>query len=243
MIYTFGDSHSVEGWNCIPEYLISKNPIGPILMYSIGNDIQGTSSSPPGLCEAFWNFGTCPRGENCELPHGYGGGHQDILKRLNLKSYPIKSGDIVVFCFGEIDCRCNIAKHVTSENTYQNIIDTMVDKYLKSVKLNVSQFDSIITMIYNVVPPVSIFNTVVDEKYPFLGTDDERKHYVTYLNSKLKEKCPEYGFVFIDIYDKYACINGFLNKDLSDGHVHIRDGKYIKDFMFNYLENIFQNVL
>jgi hypothetical protein len=242
MIYTFGDSHSKEGWDCIPEHLISKNPIGPILMYSIGNDSQ-INSAPPGLCEPFWNFGTCPRGENCELPHAFGGGNSDILKRLNLKSYPIKSGDIVVFCFGEIDCRCHIAKHVTSENTYQMIIDNMVDKYLESVKLNVSQFDSIVTMIYNVVPPVSILNTVVDEKYPFLGTDDERKQYVTYLNSKLKEKCPEYGFVFIDIYDKYTCINGLLKKDLSDGHVHIRDGKYIKDFMFNYLENIFQNVL
>lgn len=240
MIYTFGDSHSVEGWNFLPYNLISKNPIGPVLMYSIGRDGE-SNPAPPGLCVPFWNFGSCPYDKQCELPHAFGGGNVDILSRLNLKSYPIKSGDIVVFCFGEIDARCHIAKHVTPENTYEMIIDQMVDKYLKSIKLNVSQFHSIIPMIYNVVPPVSISNTESDPNYPFLGTDDERKQYVTYLNSKLKEKCPEYGFVFIDVYDKYTCKNGFLNKDLSDGSVHIRNGIYIKEFMDDYIENIFEN--
>ena len=242
MIYTFGDSHSLEGWDSIPEHLISKNPIGPVLMYSIGNDTDSIQSNPPGLCKPFWIFGSCPLNNNCELPHAFGGGNLDILKRLNLKSYPIKSGDIVVFCFGEIDTRCHIIKHITSENTYQMIIDNMVIKYLESIKLNVSQFHSIITMIYNIVPPVSILNTEIDPKYPFLGTDDERKQYVIYLNSKLRDKCPEYGFIFIDVYDKYTCTNGFLNKELSDGHVHIRDGRYIKEFMCEYILNILQNV-
>ena len=43
------------------------------------------------------------------------------------------------------------------------------------------------------------------------------------------------NWVFIDIYKNYADNNGFLNKFLSDGSVHIRDGTYLKDFVNTYL--------
>jgi len=71
----------------------------------------------------------------------------------------------------------------------------------------------------------------MDSAYPFLGTDEERKKYVLYFNKKLKEKCIEYGFTFFDIYDKYIDNNGYLNKKFSDGHVHIKDGQFIKLFV------------
>jgi hypothetical protein len=51
----------------------------------------------------------------------------------------------------------------------------------------------------------------------------------------LKEKCFEKGYVFFDVYDKYADENGFLRKDLSDDNVHIRNGIYITEFINNYL--------
>ena len=37
--------------------------------------------------------------------------------------------------------------------------------------------------------------------------------------------------LYYDIYDKYIDENGYLKEDLSDGHVHIRDPKYIIDFI------------
>ena len=70
---------------------------------------------------------------------------------------------------------------------------------------------------------------------PFLGTDEERKSYVLYFNKILKEKCIENNFIFFDIYDKYLDINGFLRKDLSDDNVHIKNGKYITDFIIEHL--------
>ena len=30
----------------------------------------------------------------------------------------IECGEVVVFCFGEVDCRCHIIKQITKENTY-----------------------------------------------------------------------------------------------------------------------------
>jgi len=88
--------------------------------------------------------------------------------------------------------------------------------------------------IYNVVPPVKKSTVYENPEYPYLGTDDERRQYYTYFNYKLKMKCLEYNYIFFDIYDKYMDKKGFLITSLSD-NVHIKDGKYINEFVINNL--------
>lgn len=146
--------------------------------------------------------------------------------------YNVKNGDTVIFCFGEIDCRCHIQKHIRSENDYKQIIDNIVYNYFVQIKNAIYTFDNLKTCIYNVVPPIEKHtNSIQDAYFPQLGTDEERKTYVLYFNEKLKEKCMEYGFIYFDVYDKYTDSNGFLNKSLSDGSVHIRDGIHMKEFI------------
>jgi len=155
---------------------------------------------------------------------------------INIKDgYNVNNGDTVIFCFGEIDCRCHIHKHITETNNYKQIIDTIVNNYFIQIQKAVNTFDRVKTVIYNVVPPIQKYNTVENPSYPYLGTDEERKSYVLYFNEKLKQKCIEYNFVFFDIYNKYIDTNGFLNKMLSDDNVHIRHGVYIKEFIENNL--------
>ena len=155
---------------------------------------------------------------------------------INIKDgYNINNGDTVIFCFGEIDCRCNIHKHITESNDFKQIIDTIVNNYFIQIQNAVNTFDNIRTVIYNVVPPIQKHNTVENSHFPYLGTDEERKTYVLYFNEKLKQKCIEYRFLFFDIYNNYIDSNGFLNKSLSDDNVHIRDGVYIKHFVENNL--------
>lgn len=48
---------------------------------------------------------------------------------------------------------------------------------------------------------------------------------------KLQQKCLEYNYIFFNIYDNYTDNNGYLNKALSDGHMHIRDGIYLNHFI------------
>jgi hypothetical protein len=151
------------------------------------------------------------------------------------KEYNVNNGDTVIFSFGEIDCRCHIHKHVTETNNYTRIIDSIVNNYFTQIKKAVDTFDNLRTVIYNVVPPIQKHNTGENPAFPFLGTDAERKAYVLYFNQKLQEKCIEYNFIFFDVYNNYIDTNGFLNKSLSDGHVHIRDGVYLKLFIQNNL--------
>ena len=141
---------------------------------------------------------------------------------IDISTYGINEGDIVIFCFGEIDCRCHVHKH-------QNI-DFIIKKYFEAI--NNLSLKNIKICIYNVPPPCKKNDDTYDDpNYPFLGTNEERKGYYLYFNKKLKETCEEYGYIFFDIYDKYTDENGFLNKEMSDGHVHIADGKYIQEFL------------
>lgn len=158
---------------------------------------------------------------------------KEKLKRIDIRRFNIRDGDTIIFCLGEIDCRCHIHKHISKTTSYQDIINNIVDNYFEAIELNVSisqiKFKNI--CVYNVVPPVQKHNTEENPKYPYLGTDEERKQYVLYFNKKLKDKCTEKNMVFFDVYDNYKDKNGFLRKDLSDGNVHISNAIYISNFI------------
>lgn len=164
---------------------------------------------------------------------------KEKLNRCDIRNFNIQDGDTIIFCLGEIDCRCHVHKHVTNASTYQDIIHNIVDRYFEAIELNVSiaQIKLKNVCVYNVVPPIQKHNTHENPEYPYLGSDEERKQYVLYFNEKLKEKCREKKYIFFDIYNHYADENGFLSKELSDGNVHISNGKgmYISNFMNEHL--------
>lgn len=159
------------------------------------------------------------------------------LKRCNISNYNIQDGDSVVFCFGEIDCRCHVSKHINNENTYQNIIDKMVLKYIEAIQLNIKECKVKLknVCIYNVVPPTSLQKSTHSWRNPQLGSDQDRKSFALYFNKKIKEKCNENNWIFVDVYDKYCDDNGFLRKDLSDGEIHITNPIFLREFI---LKNI-----
>jgi len=158
------------------------------------------------------------------------------IKNINIcdiRNFNIKDGDTIIFCLGEIDCRCHIHKHITDTKSYQDIINNIIDNYFEAIELiiSISQIKLKNVCLYNVVPPIQTYNTLENPEYPYLGTDEEQKQYTLYFNKKLKEKCIEKEYIYFDIYNKYLDENGFLRKDLSDGNVHIGNGIYISNFI------------
>jgi hypothetical protein len=159
---------------------------------------------------------------------------RDGLKIFDIRTHrDIQNGDTIIFCFGEIDCRCHIHKYVKLTKSYQSIIDDIIEKYFDAIALNISVSPVLLKNIcvYNVVPPIHTYNTPPNPDYPYLGTDQDRKNYVLYFNEKLKEKCAQSNYIYFDVYDKYSDSNGFLIKNLSDGDNHIKDGKYLHEFI------------
>jgi hypothetical protein len=162
---------------------------------------------------------------------------KENLNRCDISKFSIKDGDTIIFCLGEIDCRCHIHKNITPGSSYRDIIDNIIDGYFEAIDINVatSQLKLKNVCVYNVVPPVNKNNTIEHPHYPYLGSDDERKQYVLYFNEKVKEKCILKNYIFVDVYDKYTDPDGFLRKDLSDGNVHIGDGVHIRDFITEHI--------
>lgn len=151
--------------------------------------------------------------------------------RFNIDKYKVRDNDTIIFCFGEIDCRCHIWKHINESRTYENIIDNIIEKYVESIKRCVIKKLKNVC-IYNVVPPVEKSRFLNENKYyPLLGSDEDRKNYTLYFNSCIERVCNENGWIFFDVYNKYVDERGFLKMELSDGNVHIRDGRYLKEFI------------
>lgn len=158
---------------------------------------------------------------------------KEKLGRIDLRNINLQNGDTIIFCLGEIDCRCHIHKHINEKKSFEKIIDEIINDYFDAIKINIENLSIKLKHIcvYNVLPPVQKHNTDENSNFPFLGTDNERKNYVLYFNRKIKEKCFENNYIFFDIYDKYVDNNGFLCKKLSDGSVHIGSSIYVREFI------------
>jgi len=159
------------------------------------------------------------------------------LQRIDIRKFNVKTNDTIIFCLGEIDCRCHIYKHLTLDNTYQMIIDEIINDYIEAIQINVKVSNVKLkhVCIYNVPPPIrKKIESNPDNPFPLLGTDEERKQYILYFNKILQQKCKENNFLFFDIYNHYVDEYGFLRKDLSVG-IHIKNGIYIQKFIDDHL--------
>jgi hypothetical protein len=162
---------------------------------------------------------------------------RDQLNVLDIRKYKdMHDGDSVIFSFGEIDCRCHVHKHISKKIGYIEIIDDIIEKYLETIRLNISVSSVIFrnVCVFNIVPPVDKRNTRENPNQPYLGTNEDRKKYVLYFNKKLSELCEKMGYIFFDVHDKYVDSNGLLRKDYSDGNVHIRNGKILSEYILRH---------
>jgi len=161
------------------------------------------------------------------------------LNVLNIKNnFDVNEGDVVCFCFGEIDCRAHLCQ-TKNFKIHKILIDEIVSHYFEAIKVNVEQYKNLIVLVYNVVPVYKVDSRIILSEptkanpYPFVGSNEERKEVTLYMNSKFKEYCEKYNYMFFDVYDKYCDEEGFLNLKFktNDNTVHIGNGIYITEFL------------
>ena len=146
----------------------------------------------------------------------------------------VSEGDIVVFCFGEIDCRCHVGKYAPN---WRENIDLLVSNYFSSIQRTVKQYDDLTVAINSVVPPIerehprNLWMLPYLKHTPSIGTDLDRVEYTKYMNLRLAEYCLRYDYVFIDTYKDYSDDNGFLIEELSDKNCHIANPIYVSNFI------------
>lgn len=182
-----------------------------------------------------WNSSIIRHWIGPKLCYSFG---RDRLKLINLNNLNINDGDIVIFCLGEIDCRSNIHKYVKKNNSdYKKNIENIIVNYEEAIKETINNFKFKLkkVCIYNVVPPVKKNDTDENNDYPYLGSDEERNSYVLYFNNLINKICNKNNWIFFNTYKNYSDIDGFLNKKLSDGNVHIKNSVHNDAFINKYL--------
>lgn len=148
---------------------------------------------------------------------------RDGLNALNLKKYGVLENDVTVFVFGEIDVRCHIGKQRDhAKRTLEEIIDTLVRNYVKTINQNRAFYRNINCVIVGIVPPT---NQTFNAMFPFYGTLEDRVRITRQMNDKLRNVCIQNNIKFLDVYSIYADTDGSLRPSLSDQTVHVGFGQ------------------
>lgn len=143
------------------------------------------------------------------------------------------SDNTFIFFYGEVDCRCHVARQLALDRKLDDIIEELTEKYINTIENNVRTYKKII--IGSVVPPLrrrewEDIHGPITHEFPFVGTDEERSLYTRKVNKLLREKIEKISdprIVFFDFYDHYAREDGTLKYELSDGICHIKENGYV----------------
>jgi hypothetical protein len=127
--------------------------------------------------------------------------------------------DIVMLCFGEIDCRIHIYyQHKKSNEKYS--INELIDRTISHYGLVMAQLKErgVNFCVCCVSPATKVEN---EYKYPFYGTPQIRSQINRTFNEKLRAFCETNSYKFIDIYDKVADKDGLMLQEYAGDEIHL----------------------
>jgi lysophospholipase L1-like esterase len=154
-----------------------------------------------------------------------------------LNDYGVPKDGTVIVCFGDVDVRCHIKRHVGSENETVFLYN-LADKYIQKIVECNPEYK---IAIMSVVPPLYDIAPSGDPNHPVISSPDERNRYVRILNQCLKEICEKNKIIYVDIYDKYKNSDGFLVPEMSDYMCHINSLKFIDEILDSLFETEINN--
>lgn len=127
--------------------------------------------------------------------------------------------DIVMLCFGEIDCRIHIYYQHKKSNE-KHSINELIDRTISNYGHVMAQLKECGTnfCVYCVSPATKVEN---EYKYPFYGTPEIRTQINRTFNARLRAFCETNGYKFIDIYDKVADKDGLMLQEYAGDEIHL----------------------
>lgn len=150
---------------------------------------------------------------------------RDRKKFIDFSKRGIKNGDIVIYQFGEVDCRAHVGKQLALCRELESIIRELGDPYIASIVENAKSYSELKMIVCCVPPPMQHNENTAPGKqkspYPIVDSDEARVLYTKTLNTYLQEKCIENSIHFFDYYNHYCNADGLLIDELSDGGCHI----------------------
>jgi hypothetical protein len=167
---------------------------------------------------------------------------------ISFGNHSVPKDGIIVSCFGEIDIRNHIHKHVELGRHEDDIIEELVSNYMKALIHNRQNGYKYIA-IMNIIPVTEyqfdietphIRKPTLESGSPeflFLGTHSDRQRYTTKMNKSLQIHCISNHFGYLDIYTKHVNDQGFLKVDYSDGNCHLRCKHFLDEILDDMLKS------
>jgi RimJ/RimL family protein N-acetyltransferase len=171
-------------------------------------------------------------------------GRDNNIVNFNIDN--IQSNDIIIFVYGEVDCRCHIQRQIDLGRNEDDVINELVSNYFTTLKNNLINIDAKI-IIVGVIPPTKrndyeIINGPIMHDFPFIGSDENRVRYTKKVNKLLEELSINYNYIYFNPYSYYERPDGTLKYELSDNVVHLGDNSFFLD-KFTELYNKINNFI
>ena len=158
---------------------------------------------------------------------------RDGIDGLNIQTYQVNDRDVAVFHFGAIDQGGHIYKQVIKGRELDEIIDTLVSTYLRTIQENQKMYPDLTVVIQAVIPPrINADPFFVDDFHkgcPYVNFLDFQSNVTHTLNTKLEMVSKQHNFLFLNVNELLETKEGGLREDLSDGSHHVHP-KY--NFLF-----------
>lgn len=138
---------------------------------------------------------------------------RDQINALNISNLPIRNGDAVMFCFGQVDVGWHISKQLNIGRNLNETIETIVVNYLDAIDVITAAYPNLIKIVYS-VPPASEF--VDNPAIPYTASLKDRILFTKKLNSFLEALCPNHNIEFLNAYDSFADREDVLRKEVRD---------------------------
>lgn len=157
-----------------------------------------------------------------------------IIKFRNNKILQIN--DIIIFVYGEVDCRCHIQRQIDMGRNEDDIINELVTNYMRTIKNNIT-VANVNIIIVGVIPPTKQtdyegHHGPIMHEFPFVGSDESRVRYTNKVNKLLEELANDNKYIYFNPYSYYTRDDGTLKHELSDLNVHLGDNsQFLKSFM------------
>lgn len=143
---------------------------------------------------------------------------KDWRSRIQIRPNRFSRDSLVIFHFGEIDCRCHIGKRPNPAAALQQL----VPGYLSAI----AQASEILegrVAVSTVPPPPAQINTPDPVQFPVSGSSLQRSHFANTFNKLISAYAPQNGLEIFDSSFFVTDNDGYMNAEYSSDGVHIDD--------------------
>ena len=144
----------------------------------------------------------------------------------------VEPEDLVMFCFGEIDCRIHLVRqsHV-QRRPLEDVVSECVQRYFEIFEF--AKAYNVRLLAWN-VPPPSLDNVDCGEFISY-GTFEQRSAATVLFNAILQKLCERNDVAFISVYEELLDVDGLPNRFFFLDNIHLSQN--VMPFILDGLKN------